>query len=286
MSHILIIGASGQLGGALMDVSRERGWKISAPSREECDIMNASSVEKAIISANPDVVVNCAWLPVTECEKDEERANLVNAKGAGDVARAAGSVGAISVQISTDYVFDGERGNYVETDEPHPINAYGRSKLHGEELVRSAAKRHYIIRTSALFGIHAKPLGNFVLKMKDRAEKGLRTEVVNDQYTRPTSADELAERIIDLVSNGAPFGTFHIANEGVASWYDIAKEVFFLSGKAELVVPSTTIFHEGDVIRPMRSTLSTKKMEALGYPPLSHWKNAVERYWDSIVLHV
>jgi dTDP-4-dehydrorhamnose reductase len=283
MSHILIIGASGQLGGALSDASRERGWKVSSPSREECDIENLESIKKTITSVTPDIVVNCAWFPVVLCESNEERANSINARGAGEIARVAELVGAITVQISTDYVFDGKKGNYSEADTPHPINAYGRSKTRGEELVRAATKRHYIIRTSALFGIHAKPLGNFVLKMKDRADRGLRTEVVNDQYTRPTYAEDIAGRIIDFIDREAPFGTFHVTNSGAeASWYDLAREVFLASGKPDLVFPSATQLHPGDILRPMRSILSTKKMEALGFPPLPDWHDAFSRYWEHI----
>lgn len=285
MPHILIIGASGQLGGAVSDASRERGWRISAPPRKECDITNVSSIEETIASLAPDIVVNCAWLPVAECEKNPTLANLVNATGAREVARVADVHDAICVYMSTDYVFDGEKGNYSEADVPRPINVYGRSKALGEELVRAETKRHYIIRTSALFGIHAKPLGNFVLKMKDRAERGLRTEVVDDQFTKPTSAEDLAVRLIEIFSKEIPFGTYHITNSGECSWYDFAREVFVASGKSDFVLPTRTQTQPGDVPRPMRSTLSTLKMESLGFPPLPDWRNSLERYLERLSNH-
>ncbi len=276
--RVLIIGGSGQLGGALTEVFRAQGDEVFVPARAELDIEHTDVVQK-IVAYKPDVVINTAWFLVADCEKNPARAYQLNALGAYNVARGAREAGAIALYISTDYVFDGsKKEGFTEEDCPHPLNVYGASKHAGEELVAIANARHYIIRTSALFGRHAKPLGNFVLKMKARAEAGEPTTVANDQTTCPTFAEDLAPVIQKILEREAAFGVYHVTNSGVATWYDLAKEIFAQAGKSDLIEPSLTMPDGGGMVRPKWSVLQSKKLAVLGFAPLPSWKDALGRY--------
>ena len=276
--RVLIIGSDGQLGGALADVFRVGGDEVILPPRTELDIENADTIEKIVVQ-RPDVVINTAWFPVVDCEKDPTRAYHVNALGAYHVAKGAMKVGAVVVYISTDYVFDGSKEEgFVEDDHPHPLNVYGASKHAGEELTAVANPRCYIVRTSSLFGFHAKPLGNFVLKMKARAEREERTKVVNDQITCPTFAEDLAPVIREIIERGIPFGVYHVTNSGSATWHELTKEIFEKAGKPSLLEASMTVSEPEEIVRPKWSILQNRKLTTLGFPPLPHWKDALRRY--------
>lgn len=276
--RVLIIGGAGQLGAALANVFRTQGDEVVTPTRDEVPVEEVQSIEK-IIALKPDLVINAAWFPVAECEKDPTRAYHVNTLGAYHVARGAQRAGAIVIYMSTDYVFDGSKEEgFTEDDCPHPLNVYGASKHAGEELVAIATPRHYIIRTSALFGRHAKPLGNFVLKMQSRAEAGEATKVVSDQSTCPTFAEDLAPFIQKIPECKADFGVYHITNSGVATWYDLAKVIFEQTGKSILLEPSLTTPDPLGMLRPKWSVLRSEKLSGLGLHPLPDWKDALLRY--------
>jgi len=274
---ILIIGGGGQLGGAVADVFSSNGWNVILPSRQEVDIENAEQTRRQITKFQPDMVLNAAWFPVQPSEDDAVRAYRINALGAHACALGARDVGATSIFISTDYVFDGSnQDGFAENDCPNPLNVYGASKLAGEQLTRIANPSHYIIRTSALFGLHAKPLGNFVLKMKARAEAGEQASVVNDQTTCPTFAEDLALHMYKLVKGNVAFGVYHMTNQGVATWYDMALKIFQHKRKDKLLSASQT--GSTGIKRPCYSVLRNKKLQSMILGVLPHWEDAIERY--------
>jgi dTDP-4-dehydrorhamnose reductase len=279
--RLLIIGGSGQLGGAFADEFRAHNWEVLVPSRTELDIERAGDkIREVVQQINPSVIVNTAWLPFVDCEKDTPRAFAINATGAYALAKAAKSVGAIMVHISTDYVFDGSRAEgFAESDLPKPLSAHGASKLAGEGLVAIGNPQHYILRTSALFGNHAKPLGNFILKMKARADANEITTVVSDQTTVPTYAEDLAPIARKIIEQKIPFGVYHVTNSGSTSWYDYAKRIFKKLGKEELLVSTENTPDPTGLFRPQHGILRGEKLLKNNFPKTPTWEDAFERYW-------
>ncbi len=278
MKRVCVIGGGGQLGSDLVRAFAAAGFPVTVPSRNECDVTDEASLARTFERERPDLVINTAWLPVAHSERDPREAERVNAEGAGMVSDLTQKHGAIVIYISTDYVFDGERGEYAEDDAPHPINTYGETKLRGEELTRAGGERHLIIRTSAIFGAFAAPLGNFVEKMRARAQAGEQTHVVNDQFTKPTYARDLADRVVEMVVRGVPFGVYHVTGDGASSWYEFARAIFAAEGRTDLVFPSATEEKEGEMRRPRKSTLKNAKLKSLGFAPLPPWQDALTRY--------
>jgi len=278
--QLLIIGGTGQLGNAVHHEFRSSDWEVSVPLRSEFDVEEEEvDIARKIHELRPDVVVNCAWLPVIDCDNDPERAYRVNALGAYAVAKGSRLIGATTVYISTDFVFDGaNQEGFAESDCPSPLNVYGASKLSGEQLTAIGNPRYFVVRTSALFGVTDKPFGNFVLKMKARAEAGQMTTVVNDQSTRPTFAEDIAPIIRRMIERPIPFGVYHMTNSGVATWYDFAKRVFDKSGRSHLVLPIQTATEASAIIRPRYSVLRADRLRTLGFPDAPTWEDALARY--------
>src|ERR1700761_9105546 len=158
---VVVAGANGQLGSDMVLAAGNAGHDVVCFARAEMDVADADSVRRRLELERPDIVINCAaWTDVDGAETAEAAAFAVNGTGAGNVAAGAREVGAAVVYVSTDYVFDGDKGSpYVESDQPAPRSAYGRTKLAGEEATAAANKRHFIVRSSGLFGIGG---GNFV----------------------------------------------------------------------------------------------------------------------------
>lgn len=279
--RLLIIGGSGQLGKALGDDFRAQGWEVLTPGRDELDVtLSENVITEKLAGYKPDVIINTAWFPFVDSEKDLLRAFHVNARGPYFLSKAADAIGATTVQISTDYVFDGLTPEGItESDQPRPVSAHGISKLAGERLTELANARHYIIRTSALFGNHARPLGNFVLRMKARAESAQPTSVVCDQTTIPTYAEDLAPALRMIIEKGLPFGIYHLANSGRTSWHDFAKKIFAKMKKEDLLTPSSNVYEAPGLVRPRHGILLSEKLRSEGFSPLPDWEDAFERYW-------
>jgi len=252
--------------------------------RGDADITDAPRITGAIERSRPDVVVHCAaFTAVDDCESQASLAFQVNGEGTRNVAAACRNAGAGMVYLSTDYVFDGEKPSpYIETDEPNPINVYGRSKLEGERRVNDVmgnTQRAWIVRVSWLFG----PLGkNFVRTILERARRGEPLRVVDDQVGAPTYTADAAAKIRQIVEKGAP-GTYHVTNQGYCSWFGFAREI--LRQATELVrvepVPLTPMTSEQlcrPARRPRNSRLENARLrsEELGFLP--SWEDAVSRY--------
>lgn len=221
---ILVTGAKGMLGQDLCPLLQSQGYEVVETDINTLDITDTLKVEDVLASKNPDIVIHCAaYTNVDKAEEDIETARLINSKGTENLAKVCGKKDITLVYISTDYVFEGESTKpYLPTDKTSPLNNYGLTKWEGEEAVRKYCKKHYICRTSWLYGIHGKNFVETMLSLADKPE----LKVVDDQIGCPTWAVELARGIIKLLTCKADYGTYHVCGGGKTSWYGFAKEIF------------------------------------------------------------
>jgi len=275
---ILVIGAKGMLGRDLMGILPSSfpndeilGWDI-----EEIDIQEEDTLFK-IEKLRPDIVINiAAHTNVDGCESDEEKAFAINAEGAKHAALAALKCQAKMVYLSTDYVFDGnKREPYLETDPPHPLNVYGRSKLRGEQYVQELLKDALIIRTQWLYGKYGK---NFVTSILRQASEKRTLSIVNDQTGSPTYTIDLAKAIVVLIQYGTR-GIFHVANSDLCTWYIFGQAILKLSGMDKVrVVPISSKELGLPAIRPSYSVLNCQKLKKETGLTLRPWSEALKDY--------
>jgi dTDP-4-dehydrorhamnose reductase len=226
-------------------------------TRAELDICDREAVEQACIEHYPGAVVNCAaWTNVDGAEEHFAEAKDVNGRGAGNVAAAAAAVGASVVYPSTDYVFDGKQEEgYVESDPVGPLSGYGMSKLAGERETAAANERHWIVRSSWLFGVNGR---NFVETMLGLARDRDEVVVVRDQIGCPTYTGHLAAGLIRLL-DGEAYGVHHMAGGGRCSWYDFAVEIFKAAGLDVRVLSMTSDMLDRPAPRPAYSVLLSER---------------------------
>jgi dTDP-4-dehydrorhamnose reductase len=270
---LLVTGAAGMLGRDVMLAAGNAGHDVVGFGHTELDVTDAAGVSKKVGMEHPDVVIHCAaWTDVDGAEAAEETAMAVNGTGAGNVAAAAAAVGASVVYVSSDYVFDGAKGApYVETDQPAPLSAYGRTKLAGEEATAAANKRHFIVRSSWLFGIGG---GNFVETMLRLAADHGEVLVVRDQVGSPTYTWHLAYGIVRLIE-GIEFGIHHMAATGHCSWYEFAREIFEQAKVECKVMSGTTEMLGRPAPRPAFSALESQREHAIRLPS---WQDGLAGY--------
>ncbi len=261
------------LGRDLMLAAGNAGHDVVGFGRAELDVTSADAVGRRVELERPDVVINsAAWTDVDGAEEAEQAAFAVNGTGAGNVAAAAAAVGASVVYVSTDYVFDGAKGEpYVESDQPAPLSAYARTKLAGEEATAAANKRHFVVRSAGLFGVGGT---NFVETMLRLASGRSEVLVVRDQVGSPTYTWHLAYGIVRLIE-GLEFGIHHMAAAGQCSWYDFAREIFE-QAKVDCKVLSVTTEEFGrPAPRPPFSALTSQRQHAIGLPS---WQDGLAGY--------
>jgi dTDP-4-dehydrorhamnose reductase len=270
---VLVAGAEGQLGRDVVLVARNAGHDVVGCGRAALDVTDAAAVERRFDLERPDVAINCAaWTDVDGAESAEEAAFAVNGAGAGNVAAAAASAGASVVYVSTDYVFDGAKGApYVESDQPGPLSAYGRTKLAGEEATAVANKRHFVVRSAGLYGLRGN---NFVETMVRLAEVQNEVLVVRDQVTSPTSTWHLAYGIVRLIE-GIEYGIHHMAAAGQCSWYEFAREIFEQAKVECKVLSGTTEMLGRPAPRPAFSALTSQREHAIRLPS---WQDGLAAY--------
>ena len=270
----LITGAGGMLGTDLQDELAARDESVVALSRAELDVTDSRLVNAAVREHAPDVIINCAaYTKVDLAETEEAVANAINGSAVELLAAAANEGGALLVQVSTDFVFDGAKdAPYEVTDPTNPLSAYGRSKFLGE-IAASHAERHCIVRTSWLFGVHGP---NFVEAIRNQIRKGTNPlRVVSDQRGRPTYTPHLARAIVRLATQGVQ-GIVHYADADECSWFDFACAI--AGGSGTEVVPVTTEEFPRPAKRPPYSVLSTERYERLtGVTPES-WREGLREY--------
>jgi dTDP-4-dehydrorhamnose reductase len=270
--RILVTGADGQLGTELMRALAPHGDLIPS-TQADMDVTDRRCAE-FVAALQPEWVIHtAAATDVDACEREPERAMAVNAEGTRRVAEGCRRVGAALVYLSTDYVFDGRKGSpYAECDLPAPLNAYGRSKLEGEQATREVAPRWTIVRTAWLYGVHGK---NFVKTILGKAAAGKSLRVVDDQVGSPTYAGDVADAVALLISRGRT-GMYHVTNTGTCSWYEFAREILRLVGLDAIpVTPITSTELDRPARRPAYSALENAAWQATGFPPLRPWREAL-----------
>jgi len=256
---ILLTGAGGGLARAVLEVTPPH-HEVVAVTHAEFDIGDHQDVLATVAEVAPDLIVNAAgFTKVDANEADPTRAFRDNAQGPQSLAIAARAAGAILVHISTDYVFDGEKGSpYDEADHPHPISVYGRSKLLGERLVREALPDHVIVRTSWVFGGGDDHLSRQLARLR----AGEDAAGVNDRVGSPTYVRHLAERIVPLALTRR-FGTYHLAGPEPTSWYDLVVRCRDVGGFGGAVAAQSAADLQMAAPRPANSALTSVLVENL-----------------------
>jgi dTDP-4-dehydrorhamnose reductase len=276
---ILVTGAHGFLGRSLLDLVGEMEWVgcgRSAESVSPCpyfqiDLQNSDAVTELLEEVRPDWVINTAALTnVDQCEEDRDLARQVNLDPVGHLVSACKRVDAGLVQLSTDYVFDGDGGPYTEKDEPNPLSHYGRLKLDGEQLVLEGSARAIVVRTLWLYGYVPQAHPNFVTWALGALHRNDHLKIFDDQWGNPTYIHDLARSLIGLCSHNAR-GLFHMGGVTFMTRYDLALELAgFFDLDAGLIEPIATRAAGLKAKRPLRSGLSTDALEAeLERRPLS-----------------
>ena len=284
--RLLVLGGSGQLGQAIARDPAAPNFEIFAPRSKEIDVRDSTGLLAIISDIRPDSVINCAaFTAVDRAETERDLAFAINAEGARNVAAACARYATYLIHISTDYVFDGESERpYREDDVANPVNAYGESKLLGEQYVASAAPNSCIARVSWLFG--SSP-SSFVGKIVARAQRGEPLRVVNDQVGCPTAAAGLAAVLMSMIQeHDPPRGLFHYCGQPATTWFGFATEIVrqaydsgVLESKVEVAPISSTDFG-GSTRRPKYSVFDTTKIEARLPIERDHWVDRIPAVWE------
>lgn len=283
--RVAVIGADGQLGSDVVEVLGGHGDQVISMGHSDMELANFESVRTSLAASNAEMVVNTAAMHhVDRCEQDPEQAFAVNAVGARNLALVTRDTGAVLVHISTDYVFDGAKGEpYVEEDAPLPLNVYGNSKLAGECFIRTLNPKHFVLRTSALYGkqpCRAKGGRNFVeLMLKLGRERG-QVRVVDDEFVSPTSTKSLARQIAALRECDA-YGLYHATAEGSCSWHGFAKEIFATAGLPVQVDVADSSEFPAKVPRPHYSVLENRRFKLLGLNKFESWRTGLAEYLNA-----
>ena len=280
--RLMIIGSNGQLGSDLVKVLQDED--VIPLTHQDVDICEPVGIRAALRYHRPEVVINtAAYHKVDECEANAGRAFAVNTFGVRDLALACRQQGCALVQLSTDYVFDGcRRAAYAETDLPSPINVYGVSKLAGEHFVKYLLDRHFILRTSGLFGTAGSSGkgGNFVELMLRLAREGRAIRVVDDQVLSPTFTLDLARQIRALIQT-EHYGLYHATSHGACSWYQFTQEIFELAGLSPSLSPQTTVESGARATRPAHSELENVALRRIGLDRMRRWEEGLAAYLDA-----
>ena len=289
--RILITGISGMLGVDLHETLREEyevvgldikdfpSTSLSSPRLHKADITDGHRLRKLFYQLAPDFVIHtAAYADVDGCEKNPDGAHRVNALGTRNIALICQEKNIPLVYVSTDFVFDGKKNYpYTELDEPHPLNVYGRSKLAGENYVRSLLERYFIVRTSWLYGRYGKNFVETILKLAE--EKEVLT-VVGDQVGSPTYSRDLAQEMKKLAS-GSSYGIYHITNSGSCNWYNFAEEILKLAGiRGVKVKPITSKELNRPAPRPQFSVLKSSSSRPGAGNTMRPWKEALKEYLE------
>jgi dTDP-4-dehydrorhamnose reductase len=280
IERVLILGAKGTLGSQLMKVYPQAiGW-----DREDIDALDFPALRARIgdLRPAPDAMINCvAFNDVDGAEDQPEAAMALNGWLPGQLARFAAELDVPLVHYSTNYVFDGVKGEYEETDRPAPLSVYGSSKLRGEQLIAEAGGRCYIVRTAVLFG----PKGeselskkSFVDLMLDLSAKRDTIQAVCDEINSITYAPDLAAATRDLLAAAPPPGIYHGTDGGGVSWYDFAREIFRIAGRKVTVLPVPATHFPRKARRPAKAVLRTTKL-----PALRPWQAALEEFLTQVL---
>lgn len=276
MNKILILGSKGMLGRQLMKVfgNNAIGW-----DKKEIDVSESKKLRDKIKKAGVkfDVIINCvAYNDVDAAEDNLRLALLLNAKVVARLAKICKEMGIILVHFSTNYVFDGKKGEYTELDIPNPQSKYAKTKYEGEIELAKNCHKYYLIRTAVLFGQKGESSlskKSFVEIMLELSNKNKEIKVVKDEINSITYVKDLAEKIKLLINGKKPFGIYHIINGGQASWYDFAKKIFDISKQKVTLIPVLASEFKRKAKRPQRGVLLNTKINKL-----RPWQNALKDF--------
>ncbi len=276
---VLITGADGQLGKDCLALLSPK-YQVTAVDIDGLDIAEANTVDKAIKTLGPDVIVNCAaYTRVDACESDFEKAWQANSEGPANLAKAAARNGTRLIHISTDYVFDGKKPvpeGYTESDTPSPMSVYGSTKLAGEERIMEAMDNYVIFRTAWLYGLHGQNFIRTILgKLLNEPEN--RLHIVDDQYGSPTWSYRLARQIDHLLATAAR-GIYHASAEGYCTWYELAAEIC-----REMAIPCridacATKDYPTPAARPQNSILENHHLKSEKSNRMIHWHEDLKAF--------
>jgi dTDP-4-dehydrorhamnose reductase len=248
----------------------------------DLDITDRTAVMRRLADLSPALIINCAVVQVDEAEENPQKARAVNAQGPAFLAQAAAELGAEMIHFSSQYVFQGEpldRAPYTIDDEPRPVNRYGRTKLAGDQAVRDACARSFIIRTSWVYG---SGKNSFLCTVHNDLVSGKRVRAIDDIWSSTTYVEDLIDRVLEIRALGH-YGIYHVVNEGVCSYYDFALEAGRIAGldrhRLDLLLE---VVKEADMkraaARPRYTPLRCLLAERLGFAPMRHWRQALAAY--------
>jgi dTDP-4-dehydrorhamnose reductase len=278
---VLITGAAGLVGSHLARrLASEHD--VAALTHSDLDITDREAVHRTVADLKPALIFNCAVLQVDDCERDTTKAEAVNVRGPRHLAEAADKIGAEIVQFSTQYAFEGEpvgRAPYTVADQPRPVNVYGKTKVAGEQAVREACPRSYIVRTSWVYG---SGKNSFLCVVHDDLKAGKKVRAIYDIWSSTTYVEDLIDRCLEILRTHH-YGTYHVANEGICTYYEFALEAGRLAGlEREQIDTLIEICHERDMkriaARPRYTPLRCLTSEELGLPPMRDWRDALAAY--------
>jgi len=278
MMNVLVTGSNGQLASCIKDLAKDhKNLNFIYTDYQELDICDLNQI-KTFFKSSPKIAycINCAaYTAVDKAESEAEKAFEINAQGAKNLAIVCHEFDAVLIQISTDFVFDGEKNEpYLETDVTNPISVYGASKLQGEVEVKQQLEKYFIFRTSWLYSEHGN---NFMKTMLRLAETRDEISVVSDQIGTPTYAGDLADVILKLISSkNTNFGLYHYSNEGVVSWYDFAKAIFEVSAIEIKLNPIKTEAYPTPAKRPAYSVMDKIKIKSALKIEIPFWKDNIK----------
>lgn len=272
--RIWIAGAQGQVGSAFTQLLDTVELEVLLTDKSDVDVTNMDEVRKYAEMNRPDVIINCTGIGGIEyCQQHSDLAYKVNAIGARNLSVAARSVHGKMVQLSTDDIFDGKAAeSYNEFSIPTPVSIYGKSKLAGEEFVKTIAPRYLIIRSSWVYGKGE----NFVTWLLQEAKKSKEIFVAEDQFGSPTSANELAKAIYRLLMEDA-YGLYHVVCQGVCSRREFAEKILALAGESSKIVPVSGA-KEAEDGRPAYAVLDNLMLRLEGMELPKNWEEALNEY--------
>ena len=284
MRNVLVTGSNGQLASCIKDLAKQyEGLNFIYTDYQELDICDLNQVNTFFKSNKKiDYCINCAaYTAVDKAESDVEKAFEINANGAKNLAIACREFDAVLIQVSTDFVFNGEKNEpYTETDVAKPISVYGASKLQGEIEIKQILETYFILRTSWLYSEHG---ANFMKTMLRLAETRDEISVVSDQIGTPTYAGDLADVILKIIrSKTKNFGLYHYSNEGVASWYDFAKAIFEASHSQIKLNPIKTAAYPTPAKRPFYSVLNKSRIKKNLKVETPYWRDSLVKALDKL----
>ena len=277
---VLVTGYAGQLGWDTVHLLQARGIEARGVDMQDFDLTDGQAVRDYVQDYRPTAIVHCAaYTNVDKAESQPEICAAVNGMGTVNIVRAALSVGAKVVFISTDYVFPGTGDQPWKVNDPYgPRNVYGMSKVQGEDAVRSLMTRYFILRTSWVFGKNGH---NFVRTMLRLGKEKKEIRVVSDQIGSPTYTKDLARVICDMLPT-EKYGIYHVRNEGFMSWCDFAQMIMKKAGLPCRVLPVPSSEYPTPAKRPLNSRMDGSKLAESGFEPMPSVENALDRYLEEI----